>query len=118
MGLLGQFLFLAEGGVYPAGAVSSGGPVTSVSDCGATAAAEHRVSLSGWLHIIWNGEPRFMFIDDRGAAIRLIIDETLIRAFGGPQGLNQKRVTIAGERVDETPEVVRVLSIELDMKGK
>ena len=90
----------------------------SVSDCGLTATAEDRVSLSGWLHIIWNGEPRFMFIDDRGTAIRLAIDETLLRAFGGPQGLNQKRITITGERVDEMPEVVRVLLIELDMEGK
>ena len=87
-----------------------------------TSAAEHRVSLSGWLHVIWNGEPRFMLIDDRGVATRLLIDEALIRAFGGltsgPQGLNRKRVTIAGERVSEMPEVVRVLSIELDRQGK
>ena len=90
----------------------------SVSNCGLTAAAEHRVSLSGWLHIIWNGEPRFMLIDDRGVAIHLVIDEALIRAFGGAHGLNQRRVTIAGERVGEKPEVVRVLSIELGTEGK
>ena len=92
--------------------------MTAISDCGLTVAAEHRVSLSGWLHIIWNGEPRFMLIDDRAVAIRLVIDESLINALGGPQRLNQKRVTIAGERVGQVPEVIRVLSIELVMESK
>ena len=71
------------------------------------------VSLSGRLHIIWNGEPRFMLIDDLGVAIRLVIDEAVVRSFGGPQGLNQKRVTITGERVSDTPEVVQVSSIKI-----
>jgi len=71
------------------------------------------VSLSGRLHIIWNGEPRFMLIDDHGSAIRLVIDEAVVRSFGGPQGLNQKRVTITGERVSDTPEVVQVSSIKI-----
>ena len=90
--------------------------ITSLS--GPTASAEHRVSLSGWLHIIWNGEPRFILIDDQGVATRVVIDEALTRAFGGPRGLNQKRVTITGERVGDPPEAVRVLSIELGTENK
>jgi hypothetical protein len=76
------------------------------------------VYLSGWLHIIWNGEPRFILIDDQGAATRVVIDEVLTRAFGGPRKLNQKRVTITGERVGEPTEAVRVLSIELGEESK
>ena len=71
------------------------------------------VSLTGRLHIIWNGAPRFMLIDDLGVAIRLVIDDAVVRSFGGPQGLNQKRVTIKGERVSDAPEVVRVSSIKI-----
>jgi hypothetical protein len=70
------------------------------------------VSLSGWLHIIWNGEPRFMLVDDQGVGVRLLIDDALLRTLGGPGALNQKRVTVTGERVDGQPETIRVLSIE------
>ena len=70
------------------------------------------VSLSGWLHIIWNGEPRFMLVDDQGVGVRLLIDDALLRTHGGPGALNQKRVTVTGERVGGQPETIRVLSIE------
>ena len=83
-----------------------------------SASAEHRVSLSGWLHIIWNGEPRFILVDDQGLATRVVIDEALTRTFGGPRGLNQKRVTITGERVSEPLEAVRVLSIDVGTESK
>jgi hypothetical protein len=71
------------------------------------------VSLVGRLHIIWNGEPRFMLVDTRGIAVRLVIDETMVRRFGGPQGLDRKQVTVTGERVSDAPEVVQVSSIEI-----
>jgi hypothetical protein len=76
------------------------------------------VSLSGRLHIIWNGEPRFMLIDDQGVATRLLIDESLTRPFGGSRALNQQRVSITGQRVGESPETVRVLSIERGAERK
>lgn len=80
--------------------------------------AEQRVSLSGWLHVIWNGEPRFMLIDDQGVAIRLVIDEALTGAFGGARALNGKRVTITGDRLGGLPEALRVVSIELETEKK
>ena len=80
--------------------------------------ASPQLTLSGWFHVIWNGEPRFILIDDRGVATRLVIDEPMMRAFGGPRGLDRKRVTIGGQRVDDVPEVVRVLAIELDARTK
>lgn len=70
------------------------------------------LSLTGWLHVIWNGEPRFVLIDDRGVATRVLIDPALVRPFGGPRALNQKRVTITGEPAPDQPETVRALSIE------
>jgi len=76
------------------------------------------VSLTGWLHIIWNGEPRFMLIDDRGAATRVLIDPVFARPFGGARALNQKRVTITGEPAPDRPETVRALSIELATENR
>jgi len=118
MGLVVQLLVTPEGGVYSAAMGTSGRAMTSISDSGLTASAERQVSLSGRLHIIWNGEPRFFLIDDRGVAVRLVIDEALTKAFGGPRGLNQRRVTITGERAGELPEAVRVLSIHLETESK
>ena len=91
-------------------------PMVFIVGGGLDAAAP--VSLSGWLHIVWNGEPRFILIDDQGVAISVVIDEALTRAFGGPRRLNQKRVIITGERVGEPPAPVRVLSIELGTESQ
>jgi hypothetical protein len=71
------------------------------------------VSLVGWLHVIWNGEPRVMLVDDQGAAYRVVIDDGLTRSFGGLRALNQRRVAITGERASGPSEVIQVLTIEL-----
>lgn len=70
------------------------------------------LSLTGWLHVIWNGEPRFVLIDDRGVATRILIDPALARSFGGMRALDQKRVTITGEPAADQPGTVRALSVE------
>ena len=117
--LIGLFVllpFIAEGGHSATAPATSG--EASPSMRGLTVSAEHQVSLSGWLHIIWNGEPRFILIDGQGVATRLVIDEALTRTLGGPRRLNQKRVTITGERVGEPPDAVRALSIELEKESK
>jgi hypothetical protein len=107
MGLLIQVFSIAQGGIA-AGTARASDVVT---------VAGQQVSRSGRLHIIWNGEPRFMLVADDGSAIRLLIDEALTRPFGGPRALNQKRVTITGKRVGEAPDTVRVLSIDLATEG-
>jgi hypothetical protein len=71
------------------------------------------LTLTGWLHIILNGEPRFMLIDDRGVATRLQLDPVQTRPFGGPRAINGKRVTITGEPSADQPQTIRVLTIEL-----
>ena len=70
--------------------------------------------LSGWFHVISNGEPRFMLIDDRGGWTEILLDEALARPVGGPRALNGKRVKILGERVQAASGIIRVLTIELD----
>src|SRR5438876_531510 len=107
MGLLVQVFGTAQGGMAADDARTS--DVVTV--------AGQRVSRSGRLHIIWNGEPHFMLVDDHGGAIRLLIDEALTRPFGGPRALNQKRITITGQHVGESPDTVRVLSIDLATEG-
>jgi len=116
IGLVAEILFIAGCGLDSIAPATSGGASTSLPEV--TTPAEYRVHLSGWLHIIWNGEPRFILIDDQGAATRIVIDGALTRAFGGPRRLNQRRVTITGERVAEPAEAVRVLSIELERESK
>jgi hypothetical protein len=71
------------------------------------------LTLTGWFHVIWNGEPRFMLVDDRGVATRLLLDPVLTRPFGGPRAINGRRVTITGEPGADQPQTVRVLTIEL-----
>ena len=83
---------------------------------GVCLAAEQQVALSGWFHVIWNGGPQFMLIDDQGGSTRLLLDETLARPFGGPLALNRKRVRIVGERLMTSPGAIRVLSVEFEIK--
>lgn len=92
---------------------SCAGPAPASPAAVVTAEAEQQVSLSGLFNIIWNGEPRFMLVDERGRAVRLIIDEPLLKRFGGAQALVQKYITVAGKRVSQTPEIVEVLAIEI-----
>lgn len=85
---------------------------------GASAAPNDRVRLSGWLNVIWNGEPRFILVDDQGVATRLVIDEALTKPFGGIRALNRRRVVVTGERASGQPDAVRVLSIDLGAESK
>lgn len=108
-----QLLFVAGAGVWPSGKASAQA-LMIIYNSGPATVAINRVSLSGRIHVIWNGGPRVILVDDQGMATPLVIDETLLRAFGGVRGLNQQRVTITGERVENLPTAVRVLSIELE----
>jgi hypothetical protein len=102
--LLSSALFIAEG--------CAGHSWARPADAG-IAEADQRVSRSGVLNAVWNGEPRFILLDDEGHAVRLMIDDALLKSLGGVQALVQKRVTVAGRRVSQTPEVIEVLSIEI-----
>lgn len=114
--LVAQLVFITGCGLHSEVPAISG--EVSTPGFALTTSAEHRVHLSGWLHIIWNGEPRFVLIDDQGTATHVVIDETVAKTFGGPRKLNQKRVIITGERMDEPIETIRVLSIEMGKDGK
>jgi hypothetical protein len=78
------------------------------------AAVGQQLSLSGWFHVIWNGEAQYRLIDDQGRWTELLLDEHLVRPFGGPRAFNRKRVKIVGEKASTPPEAIRVLSIELE----
>jgi hypothetical protein len=71
------------------------------------------VSLSGWLHVVWNGAPHVFLVDEQGIATRLVLEEALTVPLGGLRALNRKRVMIEGERLGGSPETVRVLAIAL-----
>jgi hypothetical protein len=76
--------------------------------------ASARVVLSGWLHVVRNGELRVMLVADRGEGTRLLIDDATLHSLGGVARVDRRRVTIVGERVSEVPPVVRVLSVHVD----
>jgi hypothetical protein len=76
------------------------------------------VSVAGWLHVIWNGEPRVMLIDDQGTARRVVIAEGLTRPLGGLRALSQRRVVITGEPESGPPEIIRVLTIQLQPENR
>ena len=79
-------------------------------------AIEQRLSLSGRFHVIWNGEPRYVLIDDQGQWIELLLDEAAVKPLGGPLSFNRQRVKIEGEKVDAPSGRVRVLSISIERK--
>lgn len=72
------------------------------------------LTLSGWFHIIRNGVPRYMLVDDAGKWVQLLIDDQVLRDVGGPLGLNRKRVRVTGHRSEKTPEAIRVIAINLE----
>lgn len=73
---------------------------------------EQQVRLSGCFHVIWNGSPKYMLIDDQGRWTRLLLDESVTRPLGGTLALNRKRVGIVGKSVNTPSEAIRVVSIE------
>lgn len=74
------------------------------------------LTVSGWFHIIWNGVPHYMLVDDAGKWVHLLIDEQVLRDVGGPLGLNRKRVRVTGRRLEKTPEVIQVITINPEDK--
>ena len=78
------------------------------------AAAEQPIALSGWFTVIWNHRTHYFLTDDQGQWTELLLDEEMVKPFGGPLAFNRKRVKIAGERVAAPPGAVRVLSIAFE----
>jgi hypothetical protein len=72
------------------------------------------VSLSGWFTVIWNDRTRYFLSDDQARWTELLLDEEMLKPFGGPLALNRKRVKIVGERVTAPPGAVRVLSLAFE----
>lgn len=73
-----------------------------------------QVSMAGWFHIIWNGGPRYVLIDERGTWTTLVIAEELLRPLGGGRALARKRVRIVGHPLSSPADTVRVLGIDVD----
>lgn len=76
------------------------------------------LTLVGWFHIIWNGGPRFILIDDQGRSFRLLVEEELFKPFGGALELQRKRVRVTGEAVTQPPGAIRVHSIRLEPESR
>ena len=75
------------------------------------------VSLTGYFHILWGNAPKFILVDDHGLATNLDIDETVVKPFGNPRSLSQKRVTLTGKQTDGIKGVFKVLSIKVEKEG-
>lgn len=88
----------------------------AVAGCASRAAAAdgNVISRGGWFHIIYNGEPHFLLVDDSGAGVRLLLDEHLLKPLGGPRALDRKRVTVTATAV---AGALRVLSIRVESQA-
>ena len=75
---------------------------------------DREVHLSGCFQTIWNGDAKYMLIDERGRWTRLLLDPSLTQPLGGPLGLNRKRVKVVGRLATDQEATVRVLIIELE----
>jgi hypothetical protein len=86
---------------------------------------EHQVRPSMWtgsFHLLWGdpgppqpGSPqvRYQLVTDGGQVISLLAADSVLAAFGGPRGLDGKRVTVTGAPSREHGGVVRVHALRL-----
>jgi len=72
-----------------------------------------RISLTGWLTIIWNGEPQYLLTDDEGRTTELLINDILIKKLGGPLSLDRTRVTVVGTSLSANQDKIIVLTLKL-----
>ena len=106
-------------------------PQPTESPLGIEDQAGQRVSLSGWLTVIWgDGKPGsnvaveiYMLTDDQGKSTQLSLDEKLLQSLGGILSLNGRRVIAEGEFPSAPtrgvgPATLRVQSIRLTSEAK
>src|SRR5687768_8803278 len=98
------------GGCTHAAATGHAAPQTP----GPALSNEPQLVMSGWFHVIWNGEPKYMLIDDQGRWTRLLLDGSSMRPSGGPLALNRKRVKVVGVPVTSPSAAIRVVDIGLE----
>ncbi|MCL6508802.1 MAG: hypothetical protein K6T59_17465, partial [Bryobacteraceae bacterium] len=89
-------------------------PVAAVMAASRPKVAAPLVAKSGWFHVVWNGGPRYLLVDDRGGWTRLLLDEEIAKPFGGPLGLRGKRVKVIGVYVPEPAGALRVHCIKVE----
>lgn len=100
--------------IYPTSGVADAKGQSGVQTADSPPDSSQESSLSGWFHVIWNGGPQYVLIDDQGRWTQLLLEEALTKRLGGPLTFNRKRVRIVGRRVSEPLGAIRVLSIEFE----
>jgi hypothetical protein len=73
--------------------------------------SEQQVTLFGWFHVIWNGEPKYMLIDDQGRWTRLVLDGT---PTANPLAFNRKRVKAVAVPLVSPAGAMRIVHIGLE----
>jgi hypothetical protein len=76
--------------------------------------SEQQVTLSGWFHVIWNAEPRYMLIDDQGRWTRLVLDGPSGTPQANPLALNRKRVKAVAVPLASPAGAMRIVHIGLE----
>lgn len=106
-------LLISSGGIIAACSTASGSSEdprpTRVPD----GQEDREVQLSGCFQTIWNGDAKYMLIDEQGQWTRLLLEPSLTQPFGGPLALNRKRVKVVGRLASDHGSAVRVVTIEL-----
>jgi hypothetical protein len=76
--------------------------------------SEQQVTLFGWFHVIWNGEPKYMLIDDQGRWTRLVLDGPSGKPMTNPLALNRKRVKAVAVPLASPAGAMRIVHIALE----
>jgi hypothetical protein len=79
-----------------------------------SSSSEQQVTLFGWFHVIWNGEPKYMLIDDQGRWTRLLADGPAGKPLFNPLALNRKRVKAVAVPLASPAGSMRIVHIGLE----
>lgn len=63
---------------------------------------------SGWFHVVWNAQPHYVLVDERGRWAELLVRESVLAPLGGPLAINRKRVRVTGAAVELRGAVPRL----------
>lgn len=70
-----------------------------------------QVIIAGLFTVIQNGHTIYRLSNEQGLSVELLIDEALLKPYGGARALDRKHVTVVGEWTADQPAKIRVITI-------
>lgn len=76
-------------------------------------AARPEFSSDGFVNIVWNDQPHYIFTSSDGLIYELLLPEETAAALGGPLALNNRRVSLEGRLGCAAVDQVEVIRLEI-----